>query len=121
MKQLKMVVFALLLVLVVVAAYQNIEPIRGKYITLGLDLYVAQWETQPIPIGFLLPLCFVGGLLIMGLYDFGTTFRLRRQVRGLEKELRAYRGQPMDEEAESQDLLPDGEVQEAELEQAPSR
>jgi len=75
----------------VTAAYQNITPIKGKSITLGLDLFVAKWQTHPIPLGFVIVMCFVGGALIMALVDIPMLFRLRKRVRVLDKELAAYR------------------------------
>ena len=91
MKQVKVFVLFLVLVILVVAAYQNIEPIRGKAITLKLDLYFSKWETKPIPIAFIAPTCFLTGIFIMVLYNIGTTFGLRRQVKSLENALKKTR------------------------------
>ncbi len=90
MKQVKTIVMLLLIILAVTAAYQNISPIKGKTITLGLDLYVASWQTQPIPLGFVVVLCFVAGAFIMGLVDFPAMLRLRKRVKTLEKDLSLY-------------------------------
>ena len=84
MRQLKTIVVLLLLILALTAAYQNITPIKGQSITLGLDLYLAQWQTQPIPLGFVIVLCLIGGALLMALVDIPVILRLRRQVRRLE-------------------------------------
>jgi len=94
MKQLKIIVLVLLFVLLIVAGIQNIEPLRGKYITLQLDLYLKnlKWETKPIPIGFVAPFCFLMGIFIMGIIDFFTMFRLRREVKQLTNEVKSYRG-----------------------------
>jgi uncharacterized integral membrane protein len=91
MKQVKMILLLLIIILAVTAAYQNITPIKGKYITLGLDLYKVKWETTPIPLGFVIVMCFFAGALIMLLVDIPVWFRRRKQVRALEKELAAYR------------------------------
>ena len=93
MKQLKMVVLVLLFVLLVVAGVQNIEPLTGKYVTLQFNLFVDQWETKPIPLGFVAPICFLAGVFLMGLIDLSTLFRLRREVKQLKKEV-GYGSQP---------------------------
>ena len=94
MKQLKIIILVLLFLLLIVAGIQNIEPLRGKYITLQLDLYLKnfKWETKPIPIGFVAPFCFLMGIFLMGLIDFLTMFRLRREVKQLTNEVKSYRG-----------------------------
>jgi len=91
MRQLKTIVVLLLVIIALTAAYQNITPIKGKAITLGLDLYLAKWETPPIPLGFVIVMCLLGGALIMALVDAPVLFRLRKRVRELEKDLALYR------------------------------
>jgi len=90
MRQLKTIVVLLLVIVALTAAYQNITPIKGKSITLGLDLYVHSWQTRPIPLGFVIVLCFLGGAAVMALVDFPMAFRLRKRARRLEKELARY-------------------------------
>lgn len=91
MRQLKTIVVLLLVIIALTAAYQNITPIKGKAITLGLDLYLAKWETPPIPLGFVIVMCLLGGALIMAFVDVPVLFRLRKRVRELEKDLARYR------------------------------
>lgn len=93
MKGLK-VIFALLAMLIVlVAAWQNIPPILENSITLRLNLHWIQWETDPIPLYLIVPICFLAGFGLMWILDFSTRMRLRREVRKLEKELRGLRVQ----------------------------
>ena len=87
MRFLKVLFGFLILLLLFIAAWQNIPPILEHSITFRLNLYWIQWESRPIPIYLIIPLCFVAGILLMGLVDIFTIFRLRRKVRGLEKEL----------------------------------
>lgn len=111
MKQLKIIVLVLLFVLLIVAGIQNIEPLRGKYITLQLDLFVKnmKWETKPIPIGFVAPFCFLLGIFLMGIVDFFTMFRLRRNVKQLTNEVKSYRGQNTYASSDSMDYGSDKE------------
>ncbi len=90
MRFLKLLVTILVLLLLFIAAWQNIPPILEKDITLQLDLYWWSWQSKPIPIYLIIPLCFFAGMLLTGLVNFGTIFRLRHKVRALEKELRTY-------------------------------
>lgn len=92
MKQMKMMVLVLLFVLLVVIGIQNIEPLTGKYVTLQLNLFFSKWETKPIPLGFVAPICFLAGVFLMGLIDFSTLFRLRREIKQLRRDSGAYTG-----------------------------
>jgi len=50
-----------------------------------------QWETEPIPLGFVIVLCFFGGATVMGFVDFFAMLRLRKRVKTLQKDLDLYR------------------------------
>ncbi len=90
MRFLKVLVSFLVLLLLFIAAWQNIPPILEKDITFQLDLYWWSWQSRPIPIYLIIPLCFLAGMVLMGLFDLGNILRLRHKVRSLEKELRLY-------------------------------
>jgi|GEM_PF-3095305 uncharacterized integral membrane protein len=90
MRFLKFLLSFLVLLLIFIAAWQNIPPILEKDITFQLDLYWWRWESRPIPIYLIIPLCFLAGVVLMGLIDLGNILRLRHKVRSLEKELRMY-------------------------------
>ena len=90
MRFLKVLFIFLVLLLLFIAAWQNIPPILEKDITFRLDLYWWEWASRPIPIYLIVPLCFLAGVVLMGLFDLANTLRLRRKVRTLEKELRNY-------------------------------
>ncbi len=87
MRFLKILFGSLLFIIVFVALWQNIPSILDKDITFRLDLYWIRWESTPIPIYLITPLCFLAGLVLMGLVDVGTIFRLRRKVKKLERQL----------------------------------
>ena len=93
MKGLKILVILFALVIFLVAAWQNIPPVLDKSITLQLDLHWVKWQTEPIPLYLIIPVCFVAGFGLMWIMDLSSRMRLRRQVRTLEKELRGLRTQ----------------------------
>ena len=93
MKGLKLIFTLLALLILLVAAWQNIPPILEKNVTLRLDLYWVKWQTNPIPLYLIIPTCFVVGFGLMWMIDLSTRMRLRRQVRILEKEVRSLRAQ----------------------------
>ena len=93
MKGIKLILTLLALLILLVAAWQNIPPILEKNVTLRLDLYWVKWQTNPIPLYLIIPTCFVVGFGLMWLLDLSTRMRLRRQIRILEKEVRSVRSQ----------------------------
>ncbi len=93
MKGIKLILTLLVLLILLVAAWQNIPPILEKDVTLRLNLYWVSWQTDPIPLYLIIPVCFVVGFGLMWILDLSTRMRLRRQVRILEKEVRSLRAQ----------------------------
>jgi len=93
MKGLKILLTLFVLVILLVAAWQNIPPILEKSITFQLDLHWMKWQTEPIPLYLIIPVCFAAGFGLMWIIDLSARMRLRRQVRTLEKELRGLRAQ----------------------------
>ena len=93
MKGLKVIFALLALLILLVAAWQNIPPILEKSITFRLDLHWVAWETEPIPLYLIIPVCFVAGFGLMWILDLTARMGLRRQVRALEKELGGLRAQ----------------------------
>ncbi len=93
MKGLKAILGFLGLVILLVAAWQNIPQVLEKDLTFKLDLYWVAWQTKPIPLYLILPICFLAGLVLMWVLDVGARLRLRRRIRLLEKELRSLRTQ----------------------------
>jgi uncharacterized integral membrane protein len=93
MKGLKIILILLALVILLVAAWQNIPPILEKSLTFQLDLHWVKWQTEAIPLYLIMPVCFVVGFGLMWIIDLSARMRLRRRVRVLEKELRGLRPQ----------------------------
>ena len=93
MKGLKAILGFLGLVILLVAAWQNIPQVLEKDLTFKLDLYWVAWQTKPIPLYLILPICFLAGLALMWILDLGARLRLRRRIRLLEKELRSLRAE----------------------------
>lgn len=109
MRLLKVLFVFLVLLLLFIAAWQNIPPILEKDITFRLDLYWWHWESRPIPIYLIVPLCFLAGVVLMGLFDLASMVRLRHKVRTLEKELKAC--SPMSSYSFSEDSAERGSAQ----------
>jgi uncharacterized integral membrane protein len=93
MKGLKIIFTLFVLVILLVAAWQNIPPVLENSITFQLDLHWIKWQTEPIPLYLIIPVCFVVGFGLMWIIDLSTRMRLRRQVRTLEKELSSLRAE----------------------------
>lgn len=87
MRLFKVLFGSLVFIVLFVAVWQNIPSILDKDITFRLDLYWVRWESAPIPIYLITPLCFLAGLVVMGIVDVGTIFKLRRRVKRLERQL----------------------------------
>ncbi len=93
MKKLKFVITIILFLVLLVLAFQNIEPILENYVVLRANFFFINWQSQPIPLGLILPLGFFAGILLMFFYNFFTDFRLRKEIRSLNKELKAYQNE----------------------------
>ena len=87
MRMVKVIFLLFVFLILFIAVWQNIPSVLEKDIVFRLDLYWVRWESAPIPFYLITPLCFFAGIAIMGLFDIGTIFRLRRRVKRLEKEL----------------------------------
>ena len=94
MKGLKIILFCLVMVVVFIAVWQNIPRLLDQSIKFQfkIDYLDFSRESRPIPVIFVVPLAFVGGLFLMYLVNLGSMFRLRRRVKVLEKELRVAPG-----------------------------
>lgn len=94
MKGLKLIFWVVVLLILLSLAWQNIPPLLNTEITLGYKVWkIGAWETEPIPLYAVIIISFLAGLALMWLIDFSTRMRMRRKVRGLEKELRNVRSQ----------------------------
>ncbi|MEW6442496.1 MAG: LapA family protein [bacterium] len=90
MRLIKVLVVILVLLVLFIVLWQNVPPILEKDIAFRLNLYWWSWESKPIPVYLIVPLSFLAGVLLMGLFDLATILRLRHRVRALDKELRSY-------------------------------
>jgi hypothetical protein len=95
-------------VILLIAAWQNIPPILEKSITFQLDLHWAKWQTDPIPLYLIIPVCFLAGFGLMWIMDLSSRMRLRRQIRTLEKELSGLRAQTGYDSSTSLESYSDG-------------
>ena len=94
MKGLKLIFWVIVLLILLSLAWQNIPPLIHTDITFGYRVWkIGAWETEPIPLYAVLILSFLAGLCLMWLIDLSVRMRMRRQIRGLEKELRSLRSQ----------------------------
>ena len=112
MKGIKFLLALLVLLVLLVAAWQNIPPILEKDITFRLNLHWIGWETKPIPLYLMMPIAFAAGFGLMWILDLSSRMRLRRRVRVLEKEVRALRAQTGHESGTSLDSYADEPLEE---------
>ena len=112
MKGLKIILVLIALSILFAAAWQNIPPILEKSITFQLDLYLVKWQTEPIPLWLIMPVCFLVGFALMWFIDLSTRMRLRKRVRVLEKELKTLRVQTGYDDATSLEPYADEPLEE---------
>ncbi len=94
MKGLKLILWVIGLLIMLSLAWQNIPPLLHTDITFGYRIWkIGAWETEPIPLYAVIILSFLAGLCLMWLIDLSARMRMRRKLRGLEKELRGLRSQ----------------------------
>jgi len=92
MKGLKVILFCLVMIVLLIAVWQNIPPLLEESITFRfhIDYLDFSRQSKPIPVIFVVPLFFLVGMVFMYVVNLGTLFRLRRKVKRLERE----HGQP---------------------------
>jgi len=101
MKHIKALVVILLLLFVVILGVENIPSLMTP-VEFKLDLWIYQNQSPNIPLGFVLVITFLIGVISMALCGIAERFRLKKQIKTLqadakerEKEIDSLRNLPM--------------------------
>ena len=109
MKYLRMIVLVVFLLLIIILAVQNHDAFSTR-IQLGIDLVFYSYQTAAMTIYLVTIISFLVGIVFAALYGIVERFRLKKQIKILQKEAREK-----DKELNSLRNLPvTTEVQEAE-------
>lgn len=87
MKHIKALFVILFLMLVVIVVAENI-PNLEKPVVFKLDLWFYDYQTPEIPLGFVAVITFLIGILSMGFLGIVERFRLKKQVKILQVEIK---------------------------------
>lgn len=89
MKKVKLLFWLIVVGLIALAVYQNLELFQGQH-EVRLDLYVKQFAGE-FSFGVMLLALFLAGLLVAYFFSLGSRFRSRKTIRKLNEELAAER------------------------------
>lgn len=87
MKHLKIIGLFLFLLLIFILAVQNYE-ILATPVPFKLNLVFLKYESPGIPLALVAVITFLIGLFATGFYAMAERFRMRKRIKGLEKESR---------------------------------
>jgi len=109
MRSLKPVLFFMVVVLFAVVVVQNSEVFMERK-AMGLDLWIWNGETQPIPLSVYFLGFFLVGLLISYFYGLGERFRAKKTIQNhlqtigkQEEEIKVLKSLPIAEEETPQE------------------
>jgi uncharacterized integral membrane protein len=101
MKYVKVMLIILFVLLVIVVAVQNHEPMSAK-VRFKIDLVFLKYQTAEMSLYLVTVLAFLVGVLASGLNGIAERFRSKRKIKALEmeakekdKELNSYRNLPV--------------------------
>jgi len=111
MKNVKVILVILFLLLVVILAVQNYDALATP-VTFKVNLGFFNYETSQTPLSLIAIITFLIGVLASGLYGITERLRLKRQIKSLmkdvrekDKELNSLRNLPVTTEGASTDQL----------------
>ncbi len=111
MKNVKVILVILFLLLVVILAVQNYDALATP-VTFKVNLGFFNYETSQMPLSLIAIINFLIGVLASGLYGITERLRLKRQIKSLmrdvrekDKELSSLRNLPVTTEGASTDQL----------------
>jgi len=111
MKNVKVILVILFLLLVVILAVQNYDALATP-VTFKVNLGFFNYETSQMPLSLIAIITFLIGVLASGLYGITERLRLKRQIKSLmrdvrekDKELNSLRNLPVTTEGASTDQL----------------
>ncbi|MFH1241177.1 MAG: LapA family protein [Pseudomonadota bacterium] len=101
MKNVKVILVILFLLLVVILAVQNFDALATT-VTFRVSLGFVNYETSQVPLSLIAIITFLVGVLASGLYGITERLRLKRQIKSLmrdvgekDKELNSLRNLPV--------------------------
>ncbi len=101
MKNVKVILVILFLLLVVILAVQNYDALATP-VTFKINLGFLNYQTSQVPLSLIAIITFIIGVLASGLYGITERLRLKRQIRTLmrdvtekDKELSSLRNLPV--------------------------
>ncbi len=86
MKHIKAILIILFMLLVIIVIAENIQNLKIP-VLFSVDLWLFQYQTPNIPLGFVAVVTFLIGVLSMGLLGIVERFRLKKQVKILQTEI----------------------------------
>lgn len=87
MKHVRALIIILFLLLIVIVAVQN-HPALSTQVQFKMDLKFWSGETSPMSLYFVSVIVFLIGIIIAGLYGALERFRLRKEIKSLNKQIR---------------------------------
>jgi ATP adenylyltransferase len=87
MKHLRFIIAIILILLVCTVIIQN-HPAMSASVVFRLNLLFTEFTSTPLPLYVIVPLTFIFGVLITWFYGMIEHYRLRRDIKALEKALR---------------------------------
>ena len=87
MKHIKAIISIVLMLLAVILIVENLAQL-SQQLTLKVDLYFWEWETEPMAFYFVIIIVFLLGILIASLYGMFERFKLKKEIRTISKEKR---------------------------------
>ena len=101
MKHLKFMLAIVVMLLVVILIAQNLDPLSTS-VVFRVIFFSLNLQTTEMPLYYVLPIVFLFGVLITGLYGIRERFRLSNQIKTLiieskakDKELNSLRNLPI--------------------------
>jgi uncharacterized integral membrane protein len=87
MGHLKAILLILLVVVVIIAAVQNLEAMSTTVKFRLNTLFFGELTSPDVPLYVVVPLSFVLGVVLIGIYGMVGRFHLKRKLKSLSKEL----------------------------------
>jgi len=87
MKHIKAIISIVLMLLAVVLIVENLAQL-SQQLTLKVDLYFWDWNTEPMAFYFVIIIVFLLGILIASLYGIFERFKLKKEIRAISREKR---------------------------------
>jgi len=87
MRQLRWIIILLVVLLVVILAVQNYESLATP-VKFRANFIFFNYESSGMPLSFVAVVTFLIGVVAAGFYGMVERFRLKREIRGLTREIR---------------------------------